>query len=148
MNTEQNLIDTLKTAGLRITPQRRRICAYLVTHDTHPTAAMIYDDLKVEMPSLSLMTVYNTLNTLADLGAIHVIGHAGDDTVHYDADIAPHVNVICVNCHKIVDIPSEHLTDIRQEIDEQSGYQLIGARMSFYGLCPECQAEVKKASGK
>lgn len=147
MNSVQNLIDTLKTAGCRITPQRRRICAYLVSHDTHPTAAMIYDELKEEMPSLSLMTVYNTLNTLSDLGAIHVIGQAGDDTVHYDADIDPHINVICVNCHTIMDIPSDYLVEIRQEIDEQSGFKLIGARMSFYGLCPDCQAKAEKESG-
>lgn len=147
MNTVQNLIATLKQAGLRITPQRRAICAYLVENDTHPTAAMIYDALKAEMPSLSLMTVYNTLNTLADLGAIHVIGQAGDDTVHYDADTEPHINVICINCQKIIDVPSEHLVEIRQDIDRQSGYRLIGSRLSFYGLCPDCQAKAEPSSG-
>jgi Fur family peroxide stress response transcriptional regulator len=148
MNTVQNLIDTLKQAGLRITPQRRTICAYLAENDTHPTAAMIYEDLKVDMPSLSLMTVYNTLNVLADLGAIHVIGQAGDDTVHYDADTDPHINLICINCQKIIDVPSEHLPEIRRDIDQQSGYRLIGSRLSFYGVCPECQAKEEQASGK
>lgn len=146
MNTIQNLIDTLKQAGLRITPQRRAICAYLVEQDTHPTAAMIYEDLKVDMPSLSLMTVYNTLNVLADLGAIHVIGQAGDDTVHYDADTDPHINLICINCQKIIDVPSEHLEEIRQDVDRQSGYRLIGSRLSFYGICPECQAKAEQPS--
>jgi Fur family peroxide stress response transcriptional regulator len=141
MKTEQELIDTLKQAGLRITPQRRAICAYLVGNDTHPTAAMIYDEIKQDMPSLSLMTVYNTLNTLADLGAVNVIGQAGDDTVHYDPDTDPHVNVVCISCQKILDVPSDLLADLRREVDSQSGFRLLGARMMFYGLCPDCQAK-------
>jgi Fur family peroxide stress response transcriptional regulator len=94
------------------------------------------------------MTVYNTLNVLADLGAIHVIGQAGDDTVHYDADTDPHINLICINCQKIMDVPSEHLSEIRRDIDKQSGYRLIGSRLSFYGVCPECQAKEEQISGK
>jgi Fur family peroxide stress response transcriptional regulator len=141
MSTQQELIDTLKQAGLRITPQRRAICACLAGNEAHPTAAMIYEDLKQDMPSLSLMTVYNTLNTLADLGAIQVVGQAGDDTVHYDPDTEPHLNLVCISCQKILDVPSEHLEGLRQEVDNQSGFKLLGARMMFYGLCPDCQAK-------
>ncbi len=68
MTDSQRLMDTLKTAGMRLTHQRRVICEYLARTDAHPTAATIYDALKPELPSLSLMTVYNTLNTLAELG--------------------------------------------------------------------------------
>jgi Fur family transcriptional regulator, peroxide stress response regulator len=148
MNTEQQLIDTLKQAGLRITPQRRAICGYLAGNESHPTAAMIYDDLKEDMPSLSLMTVYNTLNTLSDLGAVNVIGQAGDDTVHYDPDTDPHINVVCISCQKILDVPSDRLADLRRDIDSQSGFRLLGARMMFYGLCPECQAKQGAPSGQ
>jgi Fur family peroxide stress response transcriptional regulator len=108
---------------------------------------MIYEALKEEMPSLSLMTVYNTLNTLAELGAIQVIGQAGDDTVHYDPDTEPHVNLVCISCQKIIDVPSDELPKIREEIDSQSGFKLLGARMVFYGLCPECQAKENQSSG-
>lgn len=146
MTTEKQLLDTLKQSGLRITPQRQAICAYLAGSDEHPTAAMIYQALKEEMPSLSLMTVYNALNTLAELGAIQVLGQAGDDTVHYDPDTDPHVNVVCISCQKIIDVPSDQLPKIREEIDSQSGFRLLGARMMFYGLCPECQAKEKQSS--
>lgn len=147
MSDVQNLIDTLKKAGLRITPQRRAVCACLAGNESHPTAAMIYDELKQDMPSLSLMTVYNTLNTLADLGAIQVLGQAGDDTVHYDPDTEPHINVVCISCQKILDVPSDRLSDLRREIDNQSGFRLLGARMMFYGLCPDCQAKKAAPAG-
>ena len=135
---QDQLIQTLKQAGMRITPQRRAICAYLSETDAHPTAAMVYDRLKPEMPSLSLMTVYNTLNTLADLGAIQVLGQAGDDTVHYDPETAPHINVVCVSCHKIIDIPTDQVAALQQRVNAASGYRILGSRLSFYGLCPDC----------
>lgn len=141
MTNAQRLIDTLKQAGMRITPQRRLICDYLSETDAHPTAARVYETLKAEMPSLSLMTVYNTLNTLAELGAIQVVGQAGDDTVHYDPDLEPHVNVICISCQKIIDVPSPQIAAMRQEVDSESGFKILGARMSFYGLCPDCLAK-------
>jgi len=138
MNSE-HLVLTLRNAGLRLTPQRLAICEYLAGSEAHPTAAMIYEALKPEMPSLSLMTVYNTLNALADLGAIQALGQAGDDTVHYDPDTEPHVNLVCVSCHKIVDLPCKHLAALRREVDAESGYHLVGEQVLFYGLCPDCQ---------
>lgn len=139
MIDSEYLTSTLHQSGMRITPQRLAICEYLAASKAHPTAAMIYDALKPGMPSLSLMTVYNTLNTLAELGAIHALGHAGDDTVHYDPDTEPHVNLVCVSCHKIVDLSSEHLGALRREVDAGSGYRLIGEQVLFYGLCPDCR---------
>ena len=90
----------LQQAGMRITPQRTAICELLTVSEEHPTAAMIYDDLKPRFPSMSLATVYNTLDALVEIGAINVLGQAGDDTVHYDADTEPHVNLACLSCNK------------------------------------------------
>ena len=139
MTSLKALTTTLRQAGMRITPQRIAICKLLVGTDTHPTAARIYEEIRAQYPSLSLTTVYNTLDTLADLGAIHVLGHAGDDTVHYDANTKPHVNLACVSCHKIADIASPKVARIHQEISATSGYKLLGARVMYYGLCPSCQ---------
>jgi len=124
-----------------MTPQRAAICQLLAETDSHPTAAMIYESVRVSYPSLSLTTVYNTLDVLADLGAINALGHAGDDAVHYDADITPHVNLACVSCHKIVDIESPQAAHINNEISAASGYKLLGARVMYYGLCPACQRQ-------
>jgi len=142
MTTFEILTQTLKTAGMRLTPQRIAICHLLTESDTHPTAAQIYETLKPTFASLSLATVYNTLETLVGLGAVNVLGHAGDDHVHYDADTEPHVNLACVSCHKIVDIPSEHVNHLDGEITSISGYKLLGARVLYYGLCPQCQAHL------
>jgi Fur family peroxide stress response transcriptional regulator len=134
-----DLTTALKQAGMRTTPQRMAICKLLAETDSHPSAAMICEHVREQYPSLSLMTVYNTLNVLVDLGAINVLGHAGDDNVRYDADTSPHINLACISCHRIVDVPSMQIVNLDSEISSVSGYKLLGARMMYYGLCPACQ---------
>ncbi len=136
---EERLIQALRDAGLRLTPQRLAICRYLANTDTHPTTQEIYRALKPDYPSLSLATVYNTLSALVELGAIHALGDAGDDTTHYDADIAPHINLVCVRCHRIVDLPHQAVAELEKEAAERTGFRILGARVVYYGLCPDCQ---------
>jgi Fur family peroxide stress response transcriptional regulator len=140
MSNLPNLTSALEQAGMRLTPQRMAICELLAESDEHPTAAMIYEELQPQFRSLSLATVYNTLERLVALGAVNVLGQAGDDHVHYDADTKPHVNLACIACHRIIDIPSEHIQEVNSEITQASGYKLLGSRVLYYGLCPDCQA--------
>ncbi len=141
MSNIQALTGALQQSGMRITPQRVAICSLLAESHEHPTARQIYEQVKREYPSMALATVYNTLDTLVKLGAVNVLGHAGDDHVHYDADTEPHVNLACVSCHKIIDIPSDHVRHLDSEISAASGYKLLGARVLYYGLCPDCQGQ-------
>ncbi len=136
---EARLLQALRDAGLRLTVQRRAICRYLATTKTHPTAQQIYNALKGEFPSLSLATVYNTLDTLVRLGAIHALGNTGDGAIHYDADIEPHVNLACLQCHRVVDLPCEAVAELDRKVAAESGYRILGARLVYYGLCPDCQ---------
>ena len=146
MSNLTTLTSALQKAGMRLTPQRTAICELLVESPNHPTAAAIYENLKPHFSSLSLATVYNTLDTLIGLGAVNALGHAGDDKVHYDADTEPHVNLACLSCSRIVDIPSEHITHLDSEITTATGYKLLGARVLYYGLCPACQKKQSKTS--
>ena len=101
---------------------------------------MIYDQLRPEYASLSLATVYNTLEALTRLGAINVLGEIGDsDAVRYDADTDPHIKLAGVRCHRIIDIASSHIHQLAEEVERDSGYALLGSRVIYYGLCPDCQ---------
>jgi Fur family transcriptional regulator, peroxide stress response regulator len=131
----------LREAGLRLTPQRLAVCRLLAESHEHPTAQMIYDQVLREYPTLSLATVYNTLETLVSLGVVNDLGTAGDGKVHYDGDTGPHINLACVTCHRVIDLPSQYVSDLQKEVAENSGYILTGARVLYYGYCPECQAE-------
>jgi Fur family peroxide stress response transcriptional regulator len=133
------LLTALKQAGRRLTPQRLAICRALAERRDHPTAQALFEQLAPEFPSLSRATVYNTLQTLVSAGLIHELGDAGDGAQHYDADASPHLNLICRRCHRIEDFPATTLTRLAQRVTTQSGYQLQGARLAYYGLCPKCQ---------
>lgn len=135
----EELLSKLKQAGLRITPQRAAICKQLCESRGHFSASMLHDLLRSEHPSLSLMTVYNTLNVLAELGAINVLGQIGGDPIYYEAHTEPHVNLACLSCHTIADLDSALVEQLNTEISVTSGYKLLGARVLYYGYCPECQ---------
>ncbi len=140
MSDFQNLLDALKTAGYRLTPQRKAICRLLVEGNNHPSAQMIYEQLRPEYETLSLATVYNTLEALIRLGVVNLLGEIGDsDAARYDANIRPHINLACINCHQIIDIPSQTVHELVREVEENSGFKLVGARVLYYGLCPQCQ---------
>ena len=129
----------LRQTGLRLTPQRLAICRALAGNTSHPTAQSLFEQLRPEFPSLSLATVYNTLQTLADNCLIQELGEAGDGAIHYDADPSPHVNLICTRCHRIEDFLDAPLGRVARKVASDSGYELRGARVVYYGLCPRCR---------
>lgn len=146
-NPYQNMLTALKASGHRLTPQRRAICRVLAESKEHPSAQMIFEVLHRQDDTLSLGTVYNTLDALTRLGVVTTLGEVGDsDSTRYDADTGPHVNLACVRCLRIIDIQSAYVHQLAAEIEQTSGYALLGARVLYYGICPECQA--KNIAGK
>ncbi len=147
MSSIEYITFTLKKSGIRLTPQRVAICKLLSETDVHPTAAMIHKEIRNQYPSLSLMTVYNTLNMLVYLGLVNSLGAAGDNNIHYDGNISDHINLACISCHKIVDIDIHETKNIENEVRVVSGYKIMGFRMMYYGLCPDCQKTKSLPSG-
>jgi Fur family peroxide stress response transcriptional regulator len=133
----QELLAALRAAGLRRTPQRLAVLRLLAAGRAHPTAADVYQRLLPRFPSLSQTTVYNTLQALARHGLITELGVAGDAATHYDTETEPHLNLICNACGRIVDLgaPVPSLAAVSAE----SGYDIRGARLVYYGLCPACR---------
>ncbi|MCS7209282.1 MAG: transcriptional repressor [Fimbriimonadales bacterium] len=130
----------LKQAGLRLTPQRVAICKVLAESKDHPSAMMIYHQLLPQFPTLSLATVYKTLHVLKSMGLVHALGDAGDGAEHFDADLTPHVNLVCTKCHRVVDFDEDRIHEIQRAVAERSGYEIQGARIVYYGLCPDCRS--------
>ena len=143
-DTQYHAAHSLREAGLRLTPQRLLIYQTLLQSKQHPTAQDLFETLKDRLPNLSQATLYNTLQAQVNVGLIQEIGAAGDGAVHYDADLTPHVNLICTRCHRVDDFFDVPLNAVAQQVAGQSGYQIQGARVAYYGLCPECQTAVSK----
>ncbi len=126
-------------SGLRLTATRTAICKALMESDRHPTAADIYQQLKGQYPSLSLATVYNTLRVLVNQGVINELGSTGDDAVHFETRQTPHINLACIQCHNITDYDESPALCMKSHLEKDTGFKLIGSRIMYYGMCPECQ---------
>ncbi len=141
MDRTNYLLDTLRRAGLRITRQRRAVCEYLAQTQEHPTPAQVYAAVRQTHPEISRATVYNTLNTLRDLGAIVEIG-TGSPHTHYETNAHPHVNVVCLRCGKVLDFDDEALPfdRLHQAVEEALGVYPVTTQVQVFAFCPDCRA--------
>jgi Fur family transcriptional regulator, peroxide stress response regulator len=135
------ILKQLKDKGVRFTPQRQAILEFLLGTKSHPTADEIYHHVKAKFPGVSLGTIYNTLNMLKDHGHLLELSY-GDMSSRFDGNPQNHYHVVCSKCGKVVDF-DRPLIDINQEAGEKTGFQILGHRLEFYGICPECR-EVEK----
>jgi Fur family peroxide stress response transcriptional regulator len=135
----RRLREALSEANLRLTPQRIEVCRFLAESEAHPTAQAIYDELKQKYPSLSMTTVYGTLDSLVRLGAITSLGNVGDERVHYEVNTTPHVNLACLSCQRIVDMESTTVGDLEKEVQDRIGAKVLSGRVVYYGECIECE---------
>ena len=145
------LLAALEAAGKRHTAQRYAICRILAAHRGHPTVAEIYAGVRSEFPMISRATVYNTIETLARLGALIQLDIADHDHVHYDLDVTPHVNLVCRFCENIVDLHIETLPSLLDEAAKRSGFEIQReAGLILYGVCPACRRrrDAETAGGK
>ena len=144
MQAADKYLDALKGAGHRLTWQRRAICEYLATTNQHPSPYQVFSAIADDHPEISRATVYNTLNVLQEMGAIVEIA-IGSDHTHYDTNPDPHINLICLRCHKIEDCHLSPLPpDLQARIHEEAHFQPVAARTDILGFCKECR-ERKRA---
>jgi len=131
------ILRRLKDKGVRFTPQRQAILEFLLSTKTHPTAEEIYQHVKAKFPGVSLGTIYNTLNMLKEHGHILELSY-GDMSSRFDGNAENHYHIVCSKCGKVVDF-HRPLLEMNEEAAENSGFQIMGHRLEFYGVCPECR---------
>jgi Fur family transcriptional regulator, peroxide stress response regulator len=135
----EQLITKLKESQYRLTPQRVELVRLIAASAGHPSASRLYSQIKVRFPTMSLATVYKTLDLLKDLGEVLEIGLRDDS--HYDGNKPyPHPHLICTKCQKIMDGELEtSVKNIVHEVEKNFGFQVVKHQLDFYGLCSECQ---------
>ncbi len=97
--------------GLKITHQRIVVYQVIRCTDKHPTAEKIYDDLKEKNPSISLATVYKTLETFVENRLINKVS-TPQGTMRYDARTEHHNHIYVSNTNEILDYEDEELRNI------------------------------------
>ena len=124
--------------GTRKTKQRQAILKVLRDTDCHPTAQWIYEQVRQEIPHISLGTVYRDLKLLKKMGEILELDFAGNLT-RFDANTSQHHHFYCKKCHSIFDIDELVDTQVDERVADENGFEVFGHRMDFFGLCRECR---------
>lgn len=137
------MIAALRQAGLRVTPQRIAICRALAETATHPTAQALFEQLSAQFATLSRATVYNTLETLAQVGLAQQLVVTGDGAMRFDANLTPHAHLVCTRCHRVEDYDDPSLAAIVDDVSRKSGYRLRGLCVFYHGVCPHCQRQAR-----
>lgn len=122
---------------MRMSPQRRVILEWLRQNDIHPTADTIYEMVRKELPRISLGTVYRNLEILTALGKIQTL-ELGGSQKRYDAITRKHYHIRCVVCDRVDNAPIAPLSSLENELYGATVFTIIGHRLEFTGLCPEC----------
>lgn len=142
MRTVDELIERVRQQGGKATSQRILIWTALCGDRTHPTAEDLYRRLKPALPSLSLTTLYNTLNELVEWGEIRRFD-VGDGHIHYDPDTSGHAELVCLRCSKVIDAPAgttpEHAVP-----EDIAGYAIVTHSEQYFGYCPVCQRALRE----
>jgi Fe2+ or Zn2+ uptake regulation protein len=122
---------------LRNTIQRARILAHLESVKNHPTAEELYDEIKKEMPAISIATVYRNLNLLAKQGKIHRIEM--NNTSYFDANKCDHQHQVCMKCGKISDIFYKNITEYAMKKADSTDFTPKCVTVVYHGVCKSCR---------
>ena len=88
---------------------------------------------------MSLGTIYRNLELFSRLGMIRTV-KLGSSERRYDGDTHGHYHVRCIRCGRIEDAPVDRLDGLEEALGEASGYEVVGHRLEFDGICPDCRA--------
>lgn len=136
-----NLVNKLKQRGHRLTPQRAAILRILVLSHDHPSIEQVYHQIKEQFPMTSLATVYKTVTMLKQEGEILELGFANGSTRYDGNHPYPHPHLICIRCHRIIDLEGQTLDQLVLQSAEKYGYRLVTHRLDLFGICPSCLAQ-------
>lgn len=128
----------MSTTIFKRTQQREAIMNFLQTRKDHPTADVIYQNVRKEHPNISLGTVYRNLSILAERGDILRLNYDGKFD-HFDACTNPHCHFYCKNCHAITDLELELPSTLLKKAKGNFKGEIDGFSMFFYGTCEECE---------
>lgn len=121
----------------RNTIQRELILNAVRARRDHPSADQIYQDVHATNEKISRATVYRNLALLARQGEIHQVKLPHID--RYEELLDRHYHFHCTECGAVYDVPMAYLEDLDNQVRKDTGFAVIGHRVTFEGLCPNCQ---------
>ncbi len=127
--------------NLKHSKQRESIKEFLATRKDHPSADVVYTNVRQFFPNISLGTVYRNLTLLADIGEIARV-RVGDGVDHFDYDTSPHYHFICKKCGNVIDLDMPVTEQMAAIARENFDGKIEGQMTYFYGRCSNCTEKI------
>ena len=122
--------------------KRDAILECICSTKSHPSAEWVYQQLKPEIPDLSLGTVYRNLAMFRTEGTIQSLGTV-NGMERYDGTIEPHTHFICTNCGQVLDLETVELPEeVLQKAAQAAGGTIRTWQLLFNGICNHCEDEM------
>jgi Fe2+ or Zn2+ uptake regulation protein len=139
VKSPEELTEAFRRQGLKVTPQRQ--CIFRALHDNpeHPSAESVYERVRVEMPTISLRTVYQTLNDLAAMGEVRQLT-LGTGSARFDPNLDSHHHLVCEGCGEVVDVYAD-VSGVEVTPEQRQGFTVTTTQVVFRGRCSACSAE-------
>lgn len=139
MKTVDELTQLFRVEGLRVTPQRQAIFRLLEGNDGHPTVEALHESARSDMPTISLKTVYQTVNDLAAMGEVELLD-LGTGSYRVDPNVEhAHHHLICTECGAIRDVTLDARPP-RVPPRYRRGFTVSAVEVNFRGVCDTCAA--------
>jgi Fur family peroxide stress response transcriptional regulator len=124
-------------------PASRQLAIYeaLVKSEDHPTPEMLFRTVKHSMPSLSLATIYKSLDALENLGLVQAV-EIDSDSRRYDANMGRHNHLVCTKCRNVSDFYDNGLDRLRPSRAPR-GFVSQAISVKVLGLCAACAKQAR-----
>src|ERR1035437_2888060 len=130
---------TLKASGLRATNQRALVLDIIRHGAGHIDADEVYRRARTKQPTLSLSTVYRTLQALKKLGLVEEL-HFDEYNHHYQMKpFSEHHHLLCLGCRIVVDSQYSVARHVKQNVAAAKDFEIVSTEVRMAGYCPECQ---------
>jgi len=136
------IIETLRKKGFKATTQRIAICRFALHSRDHPSARRVYDEVRKVHPTVSLATVYKTLQILTEQGLIQELD-LPQSQARFDSWTKPHINLVCLQCGNIQDFDDNAAQEMVERVAVKAGFTWTGQRLDIYGICKTCRDRTK-----
>lgn len=132
-------VESLRSHGLKATPQRLMVVSVLTANPRHYTATQVSEEAQKLYPFMDLSTVYRNLNALAEAGLVTRtdIG-VGEAVYEWASTSRSHHHTICRRCNAVDELASDLLDGLAARLHEERGFRAELGHFAIFGTCREC----------
>jgi Fur family transcriptional regulator, ferric uptake regulator len=140
MSPCQTYIETLRSHGFRITPQREMIVEAIAHQGNHINADELFALIQERTHSVNIATVYRTLDLLVDQGLASRIDLGEGRVIYATGQHGTHMHLVCRQCGQVTHADQELLAVLNQQLHSDYQFAADLQHISVLGLCKDCQS--------